>query len=135
MDIGDAFYGLWLGVSMMLVTVSELIALSILICRSFMHSRSRIHFALVAVLFLAAGHWAIASSGVGWWHKIFLGCDPAEDVAWLSGGYDHTNDPPLVWLAFNAVCHVVVLLCMGRWLFRSHHGMKTMKQESVLGPL
>ncbi len=132
MDVGDGFYGVGLISSIMLVTGAELIALFILACGSFVRPRSRVYVALVAVLLVVASHCAIASSSTGWWRKVFLGCDPVEDLAWLASGYDHTNDPPVGWLAFNALCQFVVILCIVRWSRASWHSTKVLKQESVM---
>ncbi len=115
MDVGDGFWGVGLGISMLLVTVAELTALSILTLGSFARPERRVYVCLVAMLCVVAAHCAIASSGIGWWRKVFLGRDTAQDLEWLAMGSDHTNDPPIGWLGFNAVCHFVLLLCMVRW--------------------
>jgi hypothetical protein len=109
MDVGDGFYGEGLGASIILVTGAELTALFIVACGFLARRRARVYFAFIAVLFVVAAQCAIASGSAGSWRKLFLGCDPAEDLAWLASGFNHTNDPPIGWLAFNALCHLVLL--------------------------
>ena len=73
----------------------------------------------------------MASEGVGWWRKVFLGCDPTDDLAWLAAGYDHTNSPPVGWLVFNMVCCVVTIAMLVSWWRGLQESLKLVKQKSV----
>jgi hypothetical protein len=112
MDIGDGFYGVGLGASWFMTVVVQLLGLIILTLGFFTRRRwLRRCLAIGVLLLLAAQHVVIASSGIGWWRKVFLGRDPEGDKAWLALGYDHSMDMHWQLLLFYSISHAYIIVC------------------------
>jgi hypothetical protein len=112
MDIGDGFYGVGLGFSLLMVVAAQLMAVTLQTVGLFVGRRLRIGLTLAAALLFVLAHAAIALEGVDWWRKVFLGNAPGLDRAWLASGYDHSGDVPVGVLVFHAVCHLYTGVCL-----------------------